>query len=129
MKNELTALKSEDISINMKKNELAGAAAAAAAAVTIIQGGGTKCAYGWYKTGSGTGDCMACPFGTSTIAEGSNDLSQCLCSPGWYRIKVDANHINNNKNSNNDTNYTADNRNMACIPCDPNTFRPAATVG
>ena len=128
MKNELTALKSGDISINMKKNELAGAAAAAAA-VTIIQGGGTKCAYGWYKTGSGTGDCMACPFGTSTIAEGSNDLSQCLCSPGWYRIKVDANHINNNKNSNNDTNYTADNRNMACIPCDPNTFRPAATVG
>lgn len=116
-KGELTKISSQQaISIDLK-NELSGSAAA-----TITQGGGTKCAYGWYKMGSGVGDCMACPFGTSTISEGSYDISQCLCSPGWYRIKATG--------KSNGTNNTADNgHHMACIPCETNTFRPAATVG
>jgi hypothetical protein len=111
------------VSIKNKKGELSGAAAATN---IISKGGGMKCTYGWYKMGSGTGDCMACPFGTSTISEGSYDISQCLCSPGWYRIK--ATTTNNIKNNNNATNKTANN-NMACIPCEPDTFRPAGTIG
>jgi hypothetical protein len=72
------------------------------------------CTYGWYKAGSGISDCLACPYGTSTIAEGSYSISQCLCLPGWHRTRSSQNITPSA---------------MGCAPCEQNTFRPADTVG
>ena len=86
-----------------------------AAAESVAVAGGVLCPIGAYKSGRGLANCMACPYGTSTISSGSTLASQCLCNTGWYRVK---------STSNNTDNYR-----MECIPCSVDTFRPAATIG